>query len=412
MRQFQARWFAVIVLSWMLIGCAGISSHQSINDNQPGSPPGSNAPPPSTHPQGATFIAANFPGADCGAKIQAADKAATENGVIEVTPACGTTWRTPVAVGQTHTLLVQNGTYQIAHPVLLHDNACVEGQNATLVMTVGADIISNADASNSNLCVNTITLSAAPVITGRSRGIYFKNVHGFTISGVNLETMRTHGVFIDDGSDNGQILNNACNGVILGSCFLVGNGPGLAMVSNITISNNTASNVKAGDGIFVIGSKNGQPTNHITISNNVLQCIRDTSIEIGEGVQFATASNNQVTLCATGSTGISVRSAQHIVVENNTGGPMTPDTNMIGIFIWNNNGDPQPFQDITINQNTMNGFSGQSSSGVSWSSFSPSSSDLFITNNTATGNASDFFARTNNIANLVFTGNSDAVFQQ
>lgn len=332
--------------------------------------------------------------------------------MIEVTPACGTTWSTPVVVGQTHTLLIQNGTYQIAHTVQLHDNACVQGQNATLVMTQGADIISNADATNSNLCVNTITLSGAQVTTGRSRGIYFKNVHGFTISGVDLEAMRTHGVFIDDGSENGQILNNACNGVTLGSCFLAGNGPGLAVVSNITISNNTASNVNAGDGIFVIGSKNGQSTNHITISNNVLQCIRDTGIEIGEGVQFATASGNQVAPCITGATGISVRSAQHIVVENNTGSPMTAAPNMIGIFIWNNKGDPQPFQDITVNQNTMNGFAGLSSSGISWSSFSSSSSDLFITNNTATGNASDFFARTNNITNLVFTGNSDAVFQQ
>jgi hypothetical protein len=188
----------------MLIGCGGISTHQSVNDNQPGNPPGSNAPPPSTHPQGATFIAANFPGADCGAKIQAADKAATQNGVIEVTPACGTTWSTPVVVGQTHTLLVENGTYQIAHTVLLHDNSCVQGQDATLAITKSADIISNADASNSNLCVKSITLSGAQLTGGRSRGIYFKNVHGFIIDSVDLESIVTHGVFIDDGSDSGR----------------------------------------------------------------------------------------------------------------------------------------------------------------------------------------------------------------
>lgn len=410
MRQVQARWLVVIVLLWMLAGCGGVSTHPSAN-NQPDSPPGSNAPPPSTHPQGATFIAANFPGADCGAKIQAADKAATENGVIEVTPACGTTWSTPVVVGQTHTLLLENGTYQISHTVLLHDNACVEGQDATLVMTKGADIISNADASNTNLCVNAITLSAAPLTTGKSRGIYFKNVHGFTISGVDLESMVTHGVFIDDGSDSGQITNNTCNGVIQGSCFLAGNAPGLAAVTNMNISNNAISNVHAANGVFVIGSKNGQPTSHITINNNVLRCVRDTSIEIGDGAQFVVASGNQITTCATGSTGIIVRSAQHITVENNTSTPATPEANMLGIFVWNKGGDSEPFDDVTIHQNTITGYAGATSAGISWSSFVPNSSNLSITNNIATGNTNNFFARTNNIINLVFTGNSSPTFQ-
>lgn len=336
----------------------------------------------------------------------AADAAADQNGTIQVTPACGTTWSTPVAVGESHTLLIENGTFQIAHTVLLHDSACIEGQNAVLVMTKPNDIVGNADASNSNLCVKTIGLSGAQLTGGTSRGIYFKNVHGFTISSVDLEAMVTHGVFIDDGSDSGQIVNNTCHGVTQGSCFLLGNGPGLAMVSNMTVSNNTISNAHA-DGIFAIGSKNGQHTNHITISNNVLQCVSDTSIEIGDGVQFATASGNQVSPCIAGTTGITVRSAQHVVVENNTSSPSAAAENMIGIFIWNNRGDSQPFQDVTVNQNTVTGYAGLTSSGISWSSFSNSSSGLFITNNTSTGNTNNFFARTNNIANLVFSGNSN-----
>ncbi|HET9283926.1 MAG TPA: right-handed parallel beta-helix repeat-containing protein [Candidatus Angelobacter sp.] len=407
MRQFQARWFAIIVLSWILIGCAGISTHPSTNNNQPGD----NGAPPSTNPQGATFVAANFPGADCGAKIQAADKAATQNGVIEVTPACGTTWSTPVVVGQTHTLLLENGTYQIAHTVLLHDGACVQGQSATLAITKPIDIISNADASNSNLCVKTITLSGAQLTGGLSRGIYFKNVHNFTIDSIDLESMVTHGVFIDDGSESGQITNNTCNNVIQGSCFLAGNAPGLAEVTNMNISNNTISNVHAANGVFVIGSKNGQPTSHITINNNVLRCVRDTSIEIGDGAQFVTASGNQITPCVTGSTGIIVRSAQHITVENNTSSPAAVAANMLGIFVWNKGGDSEPFDDVTINQNTITGYAGTSSAGISWSSFAPNSSNLSITNNIATGNTNNFFARTNNIINLVFTGNSSPTFQ-
>ncbi len=341
----------------------------------------------------------------------AADRAADQNATIEVTPACGSTWSTQVVVGATHTLLVEDSTYQIAKAVLLHDGACVVGQNAVLAMTKPNDIISNADASNSNLCVKSIGLSGAQLTGGRSRGIYFRNVHGFTISGVDLEAMVTHGVFIDDGSDNGQIVNNNCNGVTQGSCFLAGNAPGLAVVTNLNISNNTIANVHAANGVFVVGARNGQPTSHITINNNVLHCVRDTSIEIGDGTQFITASGNQITPCLAGSTGIIVRSAQHIVVENNTSSPATPAANMIGIFVWNNRGDSQPFMDVTVNHNTTTGFVGPTSSGISWSSFVANSSDLFITNNTSTGNTENFFARTSNIANLVFTGNSDPGFE-
>jgi hypothetical protein len=100
-----------------------------------------------------------------------------------------------------------------------------------------------------------------------------------------------------------------------------------------------------------------------------------------------------------------VRSAQHIRVENNTVRAMAAAENMIGIFVWNHVGDSEPFQDVTINQNTVTGFAGITSSGISWASFVANSSDLFITNNTSTGNTNNFYARTNNIINLVFTGN-------
>jgi hypothetical protein len=384
----------------MFVGCGSISTQ-----------PTGSSPPSTNQPQNTnTLVAANFPGADCGAKILAADAAADANATIEVTTACGTTWSTQVVVGASHTLLIENGTYQIARTVRLHDGACVVGQDAVLAITTSTDIISNADTSNSNLCVKTIGLSGAQLKGGRSRGIYFKNVQGFTISGVDLEAMMTHGVFIDDGSDNGQIVNNTCNGVIQGSCFLAGNSPGLAVATNLNISNNTISKAR-GNGVFVLGVKNGQPTSHVTINNNVIRCVHDTSIEIGDGAQFVSASGNQITPCEAGTTGIGVRSAQHIVVEDNTGSPSPPAANMIGIFVWNNKGDSQPFADVTINHNTMSGFSGLTSSGISWSSFAANSSNLSITNNTATGNTNNFFARTNNIINLVFTGNSDAGFE-
>jgi len=391
----------------MFAGCGSLSSTQPGSNQPAGSPPPGSNPTPT----GSSFVAADFPGADCGAKIRAADTAAgNQSATIEVTAACGTAWTTQVVIGPSHTLLVEDATYQMTKTVLLHDGACVVGQNATLAITKPVDIISNADVANSNLCVKTITLSAAGLTGGISRGVYFKNVNGFTISGVNLESMVTHGVFIDDGSNNGQIVNNNCNGVIQGSCFLAGNAPGFATVSNMNISNNTASNINAANGVFVIGSKNGVPTNNITINNNVIKCARDTSIEIGDGAQSVSASGNQITTCAAGSTGVIVRSAKHITVENNSVSPSPAATNMIGIFIWNKQGDSEPFQDVTIDHNTVTGFNGLTSSGISWSSFVANSSNLSITNNTATGNTNNFFARTNNIINLVFTGNSDPTF--
>src|SRR5262249_745772 len=136
MWQFPVRVFVVAGLSWLFVGCGSIS-HQSTN---------STPPPADNQPQGKVFVAASFPAPNCGAKILAADKAADQNGIIEVTPACGTTWTTQVVVGPTHTLSVENGTYQIAHTVLLHDNACVTGQSAVLTMARPLDFIRNADA--------------------------------------------------------------------------------------------------------------------------------------------------------------------------------------------------------------------------------------------------------------------------
>ena len=57
--------------------------------------------------------AAEFPGSDCGAKINAADTAlGSTGGEIDVNLACGTTWTTPVVLSANHNLFfVQAGTY-------------------------------------------------------------------------------------------------------------------------------------------------------------------------------------------------------------------------------------------------------------------------------------------------------------
>jgi hypothetical protein len=233
MGQSQVKLLVSVVVTIVIAGCGSVSVAPAAGGNPPPQPQSTN-----------TLVAANFPGADCGAKIMAADAAADSGATLEVTQACGATWTTPIAVGRSHTLRIEDGAYQTANTVLLHDGACVEGQNAVLAITRARDLISNADPSNSNLCVKTIALSGAQVTAGRSRGIYFRNVHGFTISGVDIADMRTHGVFVDDGSDDGQIVNNMCHGVAVGSCFLAGNSPGFAVVSNITISNNTISDVR------------------------------------------------------------------------------------------------------------------------------------------------------------------------
>jgi len=57
--------------------------------------------------------AAEFPGSDCGAKINAADTAlGSTGGEIDVNQACGTTWTTPVVLSSNHNLVfTQTGIY-------------------------------------------------------------------------------------------------------------------------------------------------------------------------------------------------------------------------------------------------------------------------------------------------------------
>lgn len=75
--------------------------------------------------QGPAIGADQQPGADCGAKINAADAALGGNaGEIWVNQDCGTSWTTAVAVSANHVLkFVQGGTYSISSTITLSGNA-------------------------------------------------------------------------------------------------------------------------------------------------------------------------------------------------------------------------------------------------------------------------------------------------
>ena len=64
------------------------------------------------------YNAADYSGADCGAKINAADTAlGATAGDIDVNQACGTTWTTPVVLSSNHNLVfIQRGTYTVPAP--------------------------------------------------------------------------------------------------------------------------------------------------------------------------------------------------------------------------------------------------------------------------------------------------------
>jgi len=70
------------------------------------------------------YNAADYSGADCGAKINAVDTAlGSTGGEIDVTQACGTTWTTQVSLSSGHNLVfTQPGTYTVAGITVLGNN--------------------------------------------------------------------------------------------------------------------------------------------------------------------------------------------------------------------------------------------------------------------------------------------------
>jgi hypothetical protein len=73
--------------------------------------------------------ASNFPGGDCGAKINAAGAAlGLASGVIRVTQKCGAVWTTPVTVRSGHELeFVQGGTYTIGATITMLEKSSIRG---------------------------------------------------------------------------------------------------------------------------------------------------------------------------------------------------------------------------------------------------------------------------------------------
>ncbi|HET9364194.1 MAG TPA: right-handed parallel beta-helix repeat-containing protein, partial [Candidatus Angelobacter sp.] len=120
------------------------------------------------------------------------------------------------------------------------------------------------------------------------------------------------------------------------------------------------SNVAKADGIFVLGATpDGEHSHDITIAGNTMTGVKDTSIEVGDGSQKVTVTGNKITLSqapdgSSGSTGISVRSAQDVRVAGNTVIGDLGEHGQVGLLVWSPAKDQGgPLSEVTLEDNTV-----------------------------------------------------------
>jgi hypothetical protein len=88
-----------------------------------------------------TVYADQFPGSDCGAKINAADKSlGSQPGEIDVRPTCGTVWTTPVILSTGHNLrFMAAGNYSLPQGNQVRGNNVVSGLKSSTVLKLQAN---------------------------------------------------------------------------------------------------------------------------------------------------------------------------------------------------------------------------------------------------------------------------------
>lgn len=185
----------------------------------------------------------------------------------------------------------------------------------------------------------------------------FRQVTGIQIRNSTIRNARIHGVWLDDGCRDFTITGNRFQNFAIGSAILIGNTSPDGTVRDGEVSHNTILNVRQANGIFTIGSGTlGEyGTGNIRISNNFIAGVVDVGIEVGAASEDVIVVQNTVYLLASSTTGIKVRSAQRIAIENNRvfGTPDSPQP-QDGIFVWGHphaNPDPTIAQDVTIRNN-------------------------------------------------------------
>jgi hypothetical protein len=205
-------------------------------------------------------IAENFPGADCGAKINAADAdLGTSSGMILVNNACGMAWSTLVTLNANHSLnFIQGGTYTTSAGVVLSGayaaidsalSSAAPGPTTiqaaswsyltTLVaMNQATQVIHNINLDGNKVSGGTAasgqvlsiasaagraTLDHVQVINGADKGISYKESGNLALDDVEVNFNAHQGLYCEFSNDtyitgNSQFTYNGWSGLELSGC--------------------------------------------------------------------------------------------------------------------------------------------------------------------------------------------------
>jgi len=282
-----------------------------------------------------------------GSQVAQADPFAGSNGMVKV--------------------LLGNVTIETAQPWALPDKVELAGKGPGTVLRlapgVNSNLIVNANKENGNsgISIHDLALDGNNANeTGVGSTIHLRKVVDFSIEHVTVLNSVIHGIALDDGCIRGKLLNNHIENVKGGSAIRAGNTPPAGMVAFLEIRGNEISNVAKADGIFVLGATAaGEHTHDIIIAGNTMNGVKDTSIEVGDGSQKVTVTDNKITLShapdgSSGSTGISVRSAQDVRVAGNTVIGDLGEQGQVGLLVWSPAKDQGgPLSEVTLEDNTV-----------------------------------------------------------
>lgn len=341
----------LLVLSFALAACASAQTRQ----RQTGGAGARTA----EGPGGRTVEANSFPGADLGAKINAADRALGAAAGVIVARGGGSI-ATPVVVSERHTLRLMAGTYAPTTadiPVLLKSGASLVGEGmerSILLESTAKDQFTVVGAHNSarrngdtdsNISIRDIQIKGANAgFNSAYQAVSLGNCKNCAVERVHLNGTRSIGVQL---GGSGQFGNFAENSRVADCLFTNVASQNLALANgrNITFENNrfVDPGQPGGPGSTVIDLEPNHVDDHlenIIIRNNLIDA-RTQVIQAGNGIVVQSTSLT--------------RFVGPILIEGNTiyGGNNKPPatiTNVLsnGIYVFG-----QTMRDVTIRNNKV-----------------------------------------------------------
>jgi hypothetical protein len=338
----------LLIISCSLAACASAQTRQrQTGQRQTGVTGGGN-----------TVEADRYPGADLGAKINAADRALGASPGVIVARGGGRI-TTPIVVSERHTLQLMAGTYAPTTadiPVLLKSGASLvgEGMERTILLestakdqftVVGAHNSSRRNGdTDSDISIRDIQIKGANAgFNSAYQAVSLGNCKNCAVERVHLNGTRSIGVQL---GGSGQFGNFAENSRVVNCLFTNVASQNLALANgrNITFENNRFVNPgqPGGPGSTVIDLEPNHVDDHlenIIIRNNFIDA-RTHRIQAGNGIVVQSTSLT--------------RFVGPVLIEGNTiyGGNNVPPeiTNILsnGIYVFG-----QTMRDVTIRNNKV-----------------------------------------------------------